>query len=64
MVHNIGLSCTTISYNDTYLRAAKLLCHWSSGCGAVGRAVASKCRDPKFESGHWQNVLTVLKRRK
>ena len=34
-----------------------------SGCGAVGRAVASDTRDPQFESSHWQlyRLSTVLK---
>ena len=33
-----------------------------SGCGAVGRAVASDTRDPRFESSHRQNlnVLTAV----
>ena len=38
-----------------------------SGCGAVGRAVASDTRDPWFESSHGQNlyvVSTALKRQK
>ena len=41
-----------------------------SGCGSVGRAVASDTRGPRFESSHRQNLLnicllsTVLKRRK
>ena len=38
-----------------------------SGCGAVGRAVASETRGPRFESSHRQNLYvlsTVLKRQK
>ena len=40
-----------------------------SGCGLVGRAVASNTRDPWFKSSNWQFVLstllkTVLKRQK
>ena len=41
-----------------------------SGCGSVGRVVASNTRGPRFESSHQQNLLnicllsTVLKRRK
>ena len=38
-----------------------------SGCGSVGRAVASDTRGPRFESSHRQNLFvtsTVLKRRK
>ena len=36
-----------------------------NGCGAVGRAVASDNRDPRFESSHWQFYLlsTDLKNR-
>ena len=30
-----------------------------SGCGAVGRAVASKTRGPGFESSHWQLLLNI-----
>ena len=34
-----------------------------SGCGAVGRVVASNTRDPRFESSHRQYYLlsTLLK---
>ena len=38
-----------------------------SGCGAVGRAVASDTRGPPFESSHQQNLYelsTVLKIKK
>ena len=40
-----------------------------SGCGAVGRAVASNSRGPRFESSHRQKFIehllsTVFKRRK
>ena len=31
-----------------------------SGCGSVGRAVASNSRDPRFESSLWQNVIDRL----
>ena len=27
-----------------------------SGCGSVGREVASNTRGPRFESSHWQNL--------
>ena len=30
-----------------------------SGCGAVGRAVASDNRDPWFESSHQQGYFTI-----
>ena len=34
---------------------------WSgSGCGAVGRAVASDTRDQQFESGHRQILFTTF----
>ena len=36
----------------------------SSGCGAVGRAVASDTRDPRFESSHLQNFICQLYNRK
>ena len=44
-----------------------------SGCGSVGRAVASDTRSPRFESSHRQKIINiynlytvncVLKRRK
>ena len=42
-----------------------------SGCGSVGRAVASNTRGPRFESSHRQKIIEhlstvncVLKRRK
>ena len=41
-----------------------------SSCASVGRAVASKTRDPWFDSSHWQSFITYivivncLKRRK
>ena len=28
-----------------------------SGCGSVGRAIASNARDLQFESQHWQNFI-------
>ena len=30
-----------------------------SGCGSVGRAVASNTRGPRFESSHRQNLLNI-----
>ena len=30
-----------------------------SGCGAVGRVVASDTRGPEFESSHWQLLLNI-----
>ena len=42
----------------------KLRAKSSSGCGSVGRAVASDTRGPRFESSHMQKFYwtTVLKR--
>ena len=31
-----------------------------SGCGAVGRAVASDTRGPRFESSHRQKFICIL----
>ena len=31
-----------------------------SGCGSVGRAVASNNRGPQFKSSHWQKFIYVL----
>ena len=31
-----------------------------SGCGSVGRAVASNTRGPRFESSHWQKFIFIL----
>ena len=43
-----------------------MLQHWwvntnqlGSGCGAVGRAVASNTRGPGFESSHWQLLSNI-----
>ena len=29
---------------------------WGSGCGSVGRAVASNSRGPWYKSRHWQKI--------
>ena len=31
-----------------------------SGCGSVGRAVASDTRGPRFDSSHWQKFIFIL----
>ena len=31
-----------------------------SGCGSVGRAVASDTRGPRFESSHWQKFIYIM----
>ena len=50
------------------LSASKLIRRMGSGCGAVGRAVASDIRGPHFEFSHQQILylctITVLKRPK
>ena len=38
--------CTIFATNKIYLSG--------SGCGSVGRAVASDSRGPQFKSRHWQ----------
>ena len=30
-----------------------------SGCGTVGRAVASNTRGPRFESSYWQKFIYI-----
>ena len=57
---------------ETSSRCHKLTLESGSGCGSVGRAVASHTRDLQFESSHWQKFIylehllavnCVLKRR-
>ena len=42
------------------LSEAKLIPLRGSGCGSVGRAVASDTRDPRLESRHWQTLIKHL----
>ena len=64
---SVMLGISVIDDRKSNIRLATAL---GSGCGSVGRAVASDTRGPRFESSHWQNLLniyllsTVLKRRK
>ena len=37
---------------------------WSSGCGTVGRVVASYTRDLRFESSHQQYTITCIGKKK
>ena len=37
----------------------KTFTDWGSGCGSVGGAVASKARDPLFESSHRHILFTM-----
>ena len=30
-----------------------------SGCGSVGRVVASDTRGPRFESRHWEKIIYI-----
>ena len=39
---------------------AKVLNSWGSGCGSIGRAVASNTRGPRFESRHRQIFVEHL----
>ena len=53
--------------NRTFSEQFKKCSDLDSGCGAVGRVVASNTRDLRFESSHRQKLYlqsTVLKRRK
>ena len=38
----------------------KISHQWGSGCGSVGRAVASHYRGPRFESSHRQEIILNL----
>ena len=38
---------------------ANIFTKWGSGCGSVGRAVASNTRGPRFESSHWQKFIYI-----
>ena len=38
----------------------KVLSQMDSGCGTVGRVVASYTRDLQFESQHWQKFICKL----
>ena len=55
---------------DSLEQVKNIFVHVGSGCGSVGRAVASDGRGPRFESSHRQNDIeqcllsTVLKRQK
>ena len=45
-----------IKYTNT---PHKLFSIWGSGCGSVGRAVASNSIDPQFASSHRQILFTI-----
>ena len=56
---NLGLHCHSPSgtHVTSYIQSYKKLKNKPtllSGCGTVGRAVASDTREPRFESGHHQ----------
>ena len=67
-----GINRQSPSY---YIKVSKRLAHrlcWEgqmkqiclmlgSGCGSVGRAVASDTRGPQFESSHWQKFDMFIK---
>ena len=38
-------------------RVNKIIPIMGSGCGSVGRTVASNTRDLRFETRHWQNLI-------
>ena len=33
---------------------------WSSCCGSMGRAVASKSTDPRYTSNHWKFLFSII----
>ena len=41
------------------LSLSKQFQFFGNGCGAVGRAVASETRGPRFESSHRQSLLNI-----
>ena len=43
----------------TFFRTHKLRPTRGSGCGSVGRAVASETRGPRFESSHRQKIYNI-----
>ena len=64
---------TTVKAIRVGVRVIKKETLMGSGCGSVGRAVASDTRRPRFESSHRQKIIhiehlftvnCVLKRRK
>ena len=73
LVIRIEMMFAQVEFNNEH-GARVIISRWGSGCGSVGRAVASNTRGPRFESSHRQkfiytlNILftvnCVLKRRK
>ena len=47
----------TVISVSTFLRNSKVEISQGSGCGSVGRAVASNTREPRFEPHHRQNFI-------
>ena len=57
-----SIQCTFVYFNRFYLSSNDFGFSFSpmgSGCGKVGRAVASDTRVPRFESSHRQLLLNV-----
>ena len=46
-----------IALETWFGRYVNILLNLGSGCGSVGRAVASHTRDPRFEPYHWRNFV-------
>ena len=49
-----------VSFFELIHDSNKFLGHWGSGCGSVGKAVASDTTGPRFESSHWQKFIYIL----
>ena len=74
LVSNAVCKCSMTTfrymYSDILVLGMNMDNRLSSGCGSVGRAVASDSRGPRFESSHGQKfklkrlLSIVLKRRK
>ena len=54
----MSIGCLLV--NRKTLKFEHLSSMLGSGCGTVGRVVASDTRDPWFESQHWQKFICQL----
>ena len=61
--HSVGNCLSILIFDPPFERLLQKFCPWQrlvlrgSGCGSVGRAVASKSRGPQFKSSHWQTFI-------
>ena len=58
-IHVYGVDLQVIKHLSTSLNSRLKHFFEGSGCGAVGRAVASDTRGPRFESSHRQLLLNI-----